>query len=189
MEPNGGGERAFVHVKAFASGERRPEEGALVSYEVERSNRGLVAKQVRRAGSIPRMEAPQVRTQLLPMPLIAAYAIALVVGWYVRLVPWTLPLAQGVLSFIAFLAYAADKAAAEKNGWRVPEGNLHLFALLGGWPGALIAQHAFRHKTSKRSFQLSFRVVVVLSVIAVAVLACSGAAMGLHTRLMGAAFG
>ncbi|MCB1578653.1 MAG: cold shock domain-containing protein, partial [Xanthomonadales bacterium] len=33
VEPNGGGERAFVHVKAFERRVRRPADGDLISYE------------------------------------------------------------------------------------------------------------------------------------------------------------
>ncbi|MCB1577615.1 MAG: cold shock domain-containing protein, partial [Xanthomonadales bacterium] len=33
VEPNGGGERAFVHVKAFERRNRRPADGDLISYE------------------------------------------------------------------------------------------------------------------------------------------------------------
>ncbi|MGV8663884.1 DUF1294 domain-containing protein, partial [Pseudomonas aeruginosa] len=33
---------------------------------------------------------------------------------------------------------------------------------LGGWPGALVAQQVFRHKTRKLSFQLVFWGIVLL---------------------------
>lgn len=38
-------------------------------------------------------------------------------------------------SVVAFLAYGHDKSAAVRDAWRVKENTLHLFALLGGWPG------------------------------------------------------
>jgi uncharacterized membrane protein YsdA (DUF1294 family) len=41
---------------------------------------------------------------------------------------------------------------------------LHLLAFLGGWPGALLGQRQFRHKTKKVSFLIAFWVVVVLHV-------------------------
>ncbi|WP_153605141.1 DUF1294 domain-containing protein, partial [Pseudomonas aeruginosa] len=43
-----------------------------------------------------------------------------------------------------------------------PGVRLHLFELLGGWPGALVAQQVFRHKTRKLSFQLVFWGIVLL---------------------------
>ena len=55
-----------------------------------------------------------------------------------------------------------DKRRALRNGWRTPEARLHLLELLGGWPGALIAQQLLRHKTRKLSFQLVFWLIVML---------------------------
>jgi uncharacterized membrane protein YsdA (DUF1294 family) len=42
------------------------------------------------------------------------------------------------------------------RGWRTQESKLHLVALLGGWPGALLAQDLFRHKSRKAQFQVVF---------------------------------
>ena len=66
-----------------------------------------------------------------------------------------------VLSLITFYMYWKDKNAARKNEQRTPENTLHLFALFGGWPGALIGQQKLRHKTQK----VSFRVVLWLTVL------------------------
>lgn len=66
-----------------------------------------------------------------------------------------------VLSLFAFFAYRSDKRRAETGAWRVPEMTLHLIALIGGWPGAFLAQRTFRHKTSKFSFQVVFWMVVL----------------------------
>ncbi|TLM94745.1 MAG: DUF1294 domain-containing protein [Actinobacteria bacterium] len=67
------------------------------------------------------------------------------------------------MSAVAFVAYGRDKAAARRGMRRTPESTLHLIALLGGWPGALVAQRAFRHKTRKTSFQVVFWVTVVVN--------------------------
>jgi uncharacterized membrane protein YsdA (DUF1294 family) len=66
------------------------------------------------------------------------------------------------LSMVAFFAYRSDKRRAEAGAWRIPESTLHLLGLLGGWPGAFLAQRIFRHKNSKASFQLVFWTVVLL---------------------------
>ena len=76
---------------------------------------------------------------------------------------WTLNgaalLAAYVLAISAatYLVYAADKSAAERGRWRVSERTLHMWSLLGGWPGALLAQRALRHKTRKDEFLSRFR--------------------------------
>ena len=69
-----------------------------------------------------------------------------------------------ILNALTFLVYGADKAAARHGGNRIPENILHLLALLGGWPGAAVAQRLFHHKTGKRAFQRVFGVTVLLNV-------------------------
>ena len=70
--------------------------------------------------------------------------------------------AYGVVSVLAFFMYWADKRKARVDAWRTPENILHALELAGGWPGALIAQQVFRHKTRKVSFQILFWVIVAL---------------------------
>jgi uncharacterized membrane protein YsdA (DUF1294 family) len=69
-----------------------------------------------------------------------------------------------VMSLIAVVIYGIDKRRAERGGWRIPERTLHLLELLGGWPGALLAQRMFRHKRWKLSFMLVFWAIVALHV-------------------------
>lgn len=77
-----------------------------------------------------------------------------VVAWYL------------LLSIVAFTVYAIDKRKAIRGTWRVKERTLHLLELLGGWPGALAAQHYFHHKSRKTSFQILFWCIVVLHLVA-----------------------
>jgi uncharacterized membrane protein YsdA (DUF1294 family) len=69
-----------------------------------------------------------------------------------------------VMSFACFIAYGLDKRRAINGERRVSERALHLMAFLGGWPGALMAQQHFRHKTQKAPFRIMFWIVVVLHV-------------------------
>jgi len=66
-----------------------------------------------------------------------------------------------VMSLACFIAYGFDKRRAGNGGRRVSERTLHLMAFLGGWPGALIGQRQFRHKTQKGSFRIVFWLLVV----------------------------
>ncbi|MFL6707363.1 MAG: DUF1294 domain-containing protein [Massilia sp.] len=77
--------------------------------------------------------------------------------------PAWLPAAYLCLSALTYLCYQADKAAARRHARRTPESRLLLLGLAGGWPGALMAQRLLRHKSSKRSFQVSFWMTVVLN--------------------------
>ena len=68
-----------------------------------------------------------------------------------------------LLSLVTFVAYGLDKSAASKGTWRTPESTLHLLSVLGGWPGALVAQQKLRHKTIKKEFRVVFWTTVVLN--------------------------
>jgi uncharacterized membrane protein YsdA (DUF1294 family) len=58
----------------------------------------------------------------------------------------------GGMSAITLVAYGWDKLRAIRGWRRTPERTLHLLALAGGWPGALVGQQLFRHKRHKRPF-------------------------------------
>ncbi len=66
------------------------------------------------------------------------------------------------LSVASFMTYEVDKKQAIKGGRRVPEYYLQFLSLLGGWPGALLGQRWFRHKTRKTRFLFVFWIMVVL---------------------------
>ena len=66
-------------------------------------------------------------------------------------------------SAASIVVYAIDKSAARHDRWRVSERTLHLLAIIGGWPGALVAQQVFHHKSRKPSFQAAFLLTVVLN--------------------------
>jgi uncharacterized membrane protein YsdA (DUF1294 family) len=73
---------------------------------------------------------------------------------------WVL-VAYPLASLVSFVQYWQDKSSARRGRWRTPENALHLVELLGGWPGALVAQQCFRHKTRKLSYQLVIWLIVV----------------------------
>jgi uncharacterized membrane protein YsdA (DUF1294 family) len=80
------------------------------------------------------------------------------------------------MSAVAFVTYAFDKAAAQGRRRRIRESTLHLLALLGGWPGALLGQRVCRHKSRKRPFQAMFWTTVVVNGAVLAWMAYAGAA-------------
>lgn len=70
--------------------------------------------------------------------------------------------AYGIVSVLAFFLFWSDKRKARTERWRTPENVLHAVELAGGWPGALVAQQLFRHKTRKVSYQVLFWAIVLL---------------------------
>ncbi len=69
-----------------------------------------------------------------------------------------------LVSIVTFAAYGFDKRRAVRGGQRIPEHTLHGLELLGGWPGALIAQNVFRHKRRKLTYMLTFFGIVAIHV-------------------------
>lgn len=67
-----------------------------------------------------------------------------------------------VMSLVCFVAYWYDKRQAVAGMRRIPEARLHLYELLGGWPGGLLAQRLIRHKNRKLPYQLRFWFIVLL---------------------------
>lgn len=67
-----------------------------------------------------------------------------------------------VASAIGAGLVAWDKRRARRVGWRVPEATLHLWELLGGWPGTLWARRRLRHKSVKRPYLLKARAMIAL---------------------------
>ena len=58
----------------------------------------------------------------------------------------------GAVSLITFIMYGADKRAAIKGRWRVPERTLLALSFFGGAAGGTLAMLLFRHKIKKSAF-------------------------------------
>lgn len=68
------------------------------------------------------------------------------------------------ISALSFAAFGWDKLQAQTGGWRTRETTLYALALIGGWPGGILAMRFFRHKTQKLSFQLVFWLAVIANI-------------------------
>jgi uncharacterized membrane protein YsdA (DUF1294 family) len=58
-----------------------------------------------------------------------------------------------------------------------------MFGLIGGWPGALLAQRMLRHKSKKHSFQVTFWATVLANCSALAWLFSPSGTNALNTVL------
>jgi uncharacterized membrane protein YsdA (DUF1294 family)/cold shock CspA family protein len=183
VTPNGGGTRAFVHIKAFERATRRPVMGDLVSYEQVTDQKGrLNASKVRLASQA----APNTAKEGKPFPGIVVgilFLAATVLFWLMDKLPLIVPLAYSAFSLITYVAYGMDKSAAQRRRFRTSETTLHLFALLGGWPGGMIAQEHLRHKSRKTQFRFVFWITVLANFAALAWLLQSGKAETLNALL------
>ncbi len=74
------------------------------------------------------------------------------------------------INLVTFIAYGADKKAAQKNSWRIPESHLHTLEFLGGWAGALLGQKFFHHKSKKRTYQTFFWMMMLFETVLIFVI-------------------
>ncbi len=164
ITPNSGGKQVFVHITAFSNHHRRPSGNEIVTYEVTKDVNGKL-----KAEHVQYIDEP-VRSNDGSLLLLFAiiFLLCMVISTYAGKLPlWVLGLYLMASSW-TLIAYRLDKMAAKRSHRRTPEKTLHLLALIGGWPGAIIGQKLFRHKSKKLSFQVTFWATIILNCAALA---------------------
>ena len=66
---------------------------------------------------------------------------------------------------LGFIFYGMDKLAAVKGWHRSRERHFYVLALCGGWPGSVLGQIVFHHKTKKTRFRRWFYFMMVTNVL------------------------
>jgi len=172
------GDSVFVHISSFSRGDRRPSLNEAVSYTPGFDGQGRPrACDVRfLVGS----SSPRPVRQLPRLGIAAALSFAvsfLIVLAGLAALGW-LELSWLALyycaSLITYRVYAWDKLAAQNGSRRTRESTLHLMSLIGGWPGALIAQVLLRHKTRKISFLIGYWFTVIVNCTALGIIIETG---------------
>ncbi len=154
----------FIHISAFNDRKVRPEINQKITYELS------VDKQGRKcAVKIARSSDRKIKKQSVKnnsVAIITAIVFLIIVGGiiFIKQASFLILYAYIIISLVTFLIYGWDKSAAKKNHWRTPENNLHFLSLIGGWPGALIAQIFFRHKSKKQPFRMIFWLTSVVNI-------------------------
>lgn len=174
IEPADGGARIFVNVNDFAQGLPRPMLGDSVRFTTVIDPNGKPRAVSVSPPGMTALTAPIPRVRLRAPELLGWLAVVAFVVLLAALtlffgLPAWVSVAYFVLSIGCFTAYAIDKSAAVTGRWRVTEARLLIIGLLGGWPGAVVAQRVLRHKTRKTAFISIFWVTVAVNVIAVVV--------------------
>lgn len=158
IEPGQGGQEIFVHIKAFPVAMGRPVVGAKVSFELENTPEGK-KRAVRVQPLVPakkaapaskQYEKPWDRTSLLALGGFGLLYLLVTIVWKLSTI---VGLVYCLMSAITFVFYWVDKRAAMAGTWRISEQTLIGLGAFCGWPGAIVAQHLFQHKTTKPSFR------------------------------------
>ena len=166
VTPLEGGPSAFVHISAFPRRLRRPRLNDLLVYSIEHDQQGRP-----RASDISFLRQGQSKLEasggrrLVPVIIVGVFSVVLSAAVLLGSIPLPVLGLYTFMSVLLYFMYAADKSAAISGKWRTSEATLHLVALLGGWPGGLIARHRLRHKTIKQPFRFVFWCTVVLNCI------------------------
>lgn len=162
------GERVFLHIKALQNRTRRPVVGEVVTYSIGKDEQGrLQAQEVTFAGEKHRIKAAKTASNM-PLLWLACFAGVLAGAVVLGKLPHFVAAAYALLSVFTFLSYWWDKRKAQSGNSsnRTPELHLQLLALLGGWPGAWLAQTYLRHKSQKQSFLAAFWFMVAVNLVA-----------------------
>jgi uncharacterized membrane protein YsdA (DUF1294 family) len=150
-----GGQRIFLHWRDFAERRKRPAVGDVIRFSAGTGPTGLLCAQKAvhlNDGGRFGFGAGLLLLALLVLPAFAIAKLQVderIAGSYAV-----------VTSILAYVVYAFDKARARAKQWRTREATLHFLELIGGWPGAFIAQRRLRHKCSKVGYQVVFWSIV-----------------------------
>jgi len=168
ITPDDGGKEVFFHMSNIANRQTRPSVHASVRYT-------LTYDQQQRPRAVDiylenqSVAAAPIGPVIIAFSIVCAFFLVLTLA----IVMFHLsPIVFGIyalFSMITIAAYHIDKSSALRGDWRIPENMLHLLELFGGWPGALIAQAYYRHKTIKSSYKMVYWIIIVINLIVLVV--------------------
>ncbi|MBM9613427.1 cold shock and DUF1294 domain-containing protein [Desulfobulbus rhabdoformis] len=163
IAPDSGGRELFFHISDYSRSHKRPIVHLNVRFRPTIDQKGRpAAKNV-----IPlkghKGNGREMRQKLFAVGLFTLFSCGLCSLLSLHLIPNELVYLYAAMSLITFFVYGKDKYAAQNGQWRISESGLHTLSLLGGWPGARLAQSFLRHKSSKGSFLFIYWITVVLN--------------------------
>lgn len=168
------GKRLFFHIRDFETApQHRPQQGDQLFFQLglDKHHRPCaLALQLATANTI--LITPTTKTISGKRPAIyqiqhqawcfrylffVLLLLSLLAGSFV----FTIPLFYLEASLFTYWLYQIDKKlACSGHQSRLSEESLQMFSLIGGWPGAWLAQKRLHHKVHKIPFQREFRFVI-----------------------------
>jgi len=168
VSPNVGGQKAFVHIKAFFQHSYRPVDGDLITYELAKDEKSrYYAKNIQFVAESS-TSSEYYKPSLIPTYFAILFLVLLFLLTLNNQAPLNLFVVYFCISAITFIIYAKDKLASKNNSQRTPENTLHLLSFVGGWPGAIFSQKILHHKSKNEAFQTTFWMTVFLNFLAIA---------------------
>lgn len=154
----GGTERIFVHAKAFSPRNQKPQKGDEIELEIVPGRDGRPA-----AKDVRVLNEKDIARQL-PLHLVTSAVLLILVHLVVIIgrAPFALLAIYAVMGGLSLYLYSRDKKAAVFGWWRISENRLLVVDFLFGIIGGLLAQHRYRHKKSKQTYQARTMVIVAV---------------------------
>ena len=164
IAPNGGGSNIFIHKSAFANNKKIPQINDVITFSITKDKAGrYCAGDATFSGEKLKKKQPK-KISEFSIYLSLLFLATIIMASFLGYLPHVIMYSYLGLSIMTYLTYAFDKSKAQRGAWRTSEGTLHLFALIGGWPGAALAQQYLRHKSSKQEFMNVFWLTVMINV-------------------------
>lgn len=181
IKPASGGKQVFIHINAFHNRNRKPKENQSVTYSLSTDKRGRkCAKDATLAGDRLQTKSNGVFSLIVALIFLTIVFTSVLVA---KIPPFIL-IIYIVASLLTFFIYALDKHAAKKGTWRTQESTLHFLSVIGGWPGALVAQQSLRHKSKKAEFRSIFWITIMLNCGTLAWLFTENGAVALQSLMV-----
>ncbi|WP_394229541.1 DUF1294 domain-containing protein [Shewanella colwelliana] len=168
VRPLGGTDALFVHISSFGIKSAPPLSGQVVYFTPSKDKQGRrCATIVDKHGTPLSKKTRPSSTSAIPLTfrliIVTTFFVGLISSYLMQSLPVDALYYFLVLSLTAFTTFAIDKRAAQLNRRRISERSLQILSLLGGWPGALLAQQTLRHKSQKRSFRIGLWLAVMIN--------------------------
>lgn len=189
ITPNPGGKTIFFHINGYSYRHKRPFKDLKVQYYHSTDQKGRVCAINVTPLKGHKNNDRELRQKFFSLVLFSAFSFVLFYLLQSKLIPIELVCLYAIMSIFAFIFYAKDKNAAEIGKWRTSEGTLHTLSLLGGWPGAKIAQSFLRHKSKKLFFRITYWITVAVNCFALYWLITPNGSIWLNNILKNINFG
>lgn len=189
IAPKSGGKTIFFHINNYSRSHKRPLKNLEVQYSISTDQRGRKCAMEVCPIKGHKNNGRELTQKFISIVLFGIFSAVLFFLYSSNLIPIELVYLYVIMCIVTFLIYAKDKNAAVGGKWRTPESTLHTLSLLGGWPGAKIAQSFLRHKSKKMPFRVTYWVTVVANCGALYWLVTPKGSMWLKSLLKNIHFG
>lgn len=156
IAPNGGGDQVFIHKNALSNRKRSPQVNEVITFTISKDKQGRYCADEATFSGEKLQKKQSKKINRFSIVLSVIFLTLVTTAYFQGYLPKKVVIVYLAISVMTYLAYALDKSKAKRGEWRIQESTLHLFALVGGWPGAAVAQQHLRHKSQKRAFRIVF---------------------------------